>query len=118
MCNNYIKCIVVSLQKYQFKSRFTRVFPLASMGIKPDPDVYRVSVGILEVACALLLIAGTPRAKTYSLYVLLLVMIGALYTHIVLHDEVKEMMGAIFALILILTRLTLDGTISVKAKVD
>ena len=87
------------------------------MGIIPDPDIYRVSVGILEMGCALLLIAGSQRAKLYSLYVLLVVMIGALYTHIVLHDEVKEMMGAIFAIILIITRLTLDGVISVKAKV-
>ena len=106
------------LQKYQFKSRFTNVFPLASVGIKPDPDIYRVSVGILEVVCALLLVAGTPRAKLYSLYVLLIVMIGALYTHIALHDEVKEMMGAFIAITLILTRLTLDGAISVRAKVN
>jgi len=88
------------------------------MGIKPDPDVYRAFVGILEVSCAVLLIAGTPRAKLYSLYVLLIVMIGALYSHIALHDDVKEMMGAIFAIILILTRLALDGAISVKAKVN
>ena len=90
--------------------------PLTAVGIRPDPDVYRTFVGIIELGCALLVLAGIPKARLYALFTLLVVMIGAIYTHIALHDPVNKMAPAIFAFILILSLLYLDGTLSVKIK--
>ena len=86
------------------------------MGIRPDPDVYCAFVGIVELGCALLIIAGVPKARLYALYTLLVVMIGAIYSLIALHDPVINMSPATFALILILLLLHLDGALSVKIK--
>ena len=92
------------------------MFPLAPMGIRPDPDVYCAFVGIIELGCALLIIAGVPKARLYALYTLLVVMIGAIYSLIALHDPMINMAPATFALILILSLLHLDGALSVKIK--
>jgi len=86
------------------------------MGIQPDPDIYRSFVGIIELGCTLLIIAGTPTARLYALFTLLVVMIGALYTHIALLDAVNNMIGAAVALLMILSLLYSDGTLHVKVK--
>lgn len=92
------------------------MFPLACIGIRPDPDVYRALVGIIEVGCALLTVAGVPKARLYALFTLVVLMIGAIYSHIALHDPVNKMVPAIFALLLVLSLLYLDGALSVKIK--
>ena len=92
------------------------MFPLA--GIQPDPDIYRASVGIIELGCALLIIAGTPRARLYALFMLLFLMIGALYTHIVLHDPINNIIPATLALVMILSLLYSDGALYVKVKTN
>ena len=94
------------------------MFPLAPIGIRPDPDVYRAFVGIIELGCALLIIAGIPKARLYALFVLLVVMIGAIYSHIALHDPVNNIAPAVVALLLILTLLYLEGALSVKIKTN
>ena len=92
------------------------MFPLACIGIRPDPEIYRVSVGITELGCALLIIAGTPKARLCALYMLLVVMIGAVYSHVALRDPIIEVAPAAIALVLILSLLYLDGVLSVKIK--
>ena len=92
------------------------MFPLTGIGIRPDPDVYRASVGITEFGCVLLILAGIPIARLYALFTLLVVMIGAVYTHIVLHDPINEVAPAFIALLLILSLLYLDGAVYVKVK--
>ena len=94
------------------------LLPLASIGIRPDPDVYHGFVGIIELGCALLIIAGIPKARLYALFVLLVVMIGAIYSHVALHDPVNNIVPAVVALVLVLTLLYLDGAVSVKIKTN
>ena len=89
---------------------------MAGIGIRPDPDIYRTSVGITELGCALLIIAGIPKARLCALCTLLVVMIGAIYTHIALHDPVNEVAPAAVALTLVLSLLYFDGVLSVKVK--
>ena len=89
---------------------------MAGIGIRPDPDIYRASVGITELGCALLIIAGIPKARLFALCTLLVVMIGAIYTHIALHDPVNEVAPAAVAIVLVLSLLYLDGVLSVKVK--
>lgn len=89
---------------------------MAGIGIKPDPDVYRTCVAIVELGCALLIIAGTPRARLYALYMLLVVMAGAIYSHVVLHDPANELAPAVVALTLVLSLLYLDGALYFKMK--
>ena len=94
----------------------TSVFPLAGIGIRPDPEIYRVTVGITELGCALLIIAGIPKARLCALCTLVVVMIGAIYSHVMLHDPVNEVAPAAIALVLVLSLLHLDGVLSVKVK--
>ena len=94
------------------------MFPLAPIGFRPDPDVYRAFVGIIELGCVLLIIAGVPKARLYALYTLLVVMIGAIYSHTALHDPVNNIAPAVVAFLLILSLLYLDGAVSVKIKTN
>ena len=89
---------------------------MVGIGIRPDPDIYRASVGITELGCALLIIAGIPKARLCALCTLLIVMIGAIYSHVALHDPVNDVAPAVIALTLVLSLLYLDGVLSVKVK--
>ena len=83
---------------------------------KPRPDVYRMTVGGLEVVCVALMLSGMPRLSLLANEVLLVLMCGALYTHFSVGDGVAEMGGAFVALGLVLTRLFTTGPFQATKK--
>ncbi|NWX89901.1 TM35B protein, partial [Nothoprocta pentlandii] len=72
-------------QREQF-GRFARVFPLKEWGYQPEPARYREAVGWLELAAGLLLAVGPQLLQEISNFVLSVVMMGAIYTLLVLKE--------------------------------
>lgn len=82
---------------------FARVPPIDVLRL--DPDVYRVAVGVIELSCVAAILFLQPRLQVLGCYILLLIMVGALYSHYSIGDPLKEMGGAIFGLAIVLARL-------------
>ncbi|XP_065837880.1 transmembrane protein 35B-like [Oscarella lobularis] len=72
-------------------------------GIEVNPDVYRLVVGITEFLSSVVLLFGSPSARRIVNAVLIIVMIGAVYTHIALQQPIASTVPAIvLGLLLIL----------------
>uniref|UniRef100_A0A8D0BZC3 Transmembrane protein 35B n=1 Tax=Salvator merianae TaxID=96440 RepID=A0A8D0BZC3_SALMN len=75
----------------QLKSQFVEfadVFPTKEFGYKPDPKRYLEIVGWIEVVAGLLLAFGPQILQEISNFVLTVVMIGAIYTLLVLKEPI------------------------------
>ena len=82
-----------------------------------QPDIYRTVVGVVELLSVSLL--ACPHTKTQLLghYTLLVVMLGAVWTHFSAGDTVDKMIPALSCLALLLIRLFTSGRASsVKVK--
>ncbi|KAF7245692.1 Transmembrane protein 35B [Varanus komodoensis] len=75
------------LLKSQFV-QFADVFPLKEFGYKPEPAHYMEVVGWIEVVAGLLLAFGPQLLQELSNFVLTIVMIGAIYTLLVLKEPI------------------------------
>lgn len=115
--------------------RINKVFPFYEItGWRPFAKNYRLTVGITEVVCGaiLVLIPGklfkflsfkknsyficSGRLKQLANFVLLVVMLGAVYTHYALHDKFDRMApGLVFSLLLV-TRLIIHRQVSQREK--
>ena len=84
-------------------SVYARVPPIDIL--KLDPNVYRVLVGVVELACVGAILLLEPQLQLLATYVLLVNMVGALYTHYMIGDRLQEAGAAIFGLTIVLTRL-------------
>uniref|UniRef100_A0A8C8RAB8 Transmembrane protein 35B n=1 Tax=Pelusios castaneus TaxID=367368 RepID=A0A8C8RAB8_9SAUR len=82
----------ISAELYeQLKSQFVQfadVFPLKDFGYKPEPGQYLQVVGLIEVVAGMLLAFGPQLLQEISNFVLTIVMIGAIYTLLVLKEPV------------------------------
>ncbi|XP_037737886.1 transmembrane protein 35B [Chelonia mydas] len=80
----------ISAELYQqLKSQFVQfadVFPLKEFGYKPEPEQYLQVVGWIEVVAGVLLAFGPQLLQEISNFVLTIVMIGAIYTLLVLKE--------------------------------
>ncbi|XP_005988556.1 transmembrane protein 35B [Latimeria chalumnae] len=96
----------ISAEVYQqLKSEFVQfadVFPLKDFGFKPKPMQYLVTVGWIEVVAGLLLAFGPRLLQEISNFVLTIVMIGALYSLIVLKEPLAKCAPATVSLGLLL----------------
>ncbi|XP_042297232.1 transmembrane protein 35B [Sceloporus undulatus] len=75
----------------QLKSQFVQfadVFPLKDFGYKPEPVRYLEIVGWIEVVAGFLLAFGPQLLQEISNFVLTIVMIGAIYTLLVLKEPI------------------------------
>ncbi|XP_003430452.1 transmembrane protein 35B [Ornithorhynchus anatinus] len=89
----------------QMKAQFVQfadVFPLKDLGYQPDPDRYLQAVGWIELAAGFLLAFGPQLLREISNFVLTLVMIGAIYTLLVLKEPVAMCAPAALCLGLLL----------------
>ncbi|NXW00280.1 TM35B protein, partial [Fregetta grallaria] len=66
--------------------RFAEVFPLKEFGFVPEPGRYLEVVGWVEVVAGLLLALGPQLLQEISNFVLSVIMIGAIYTLLVLRE--------------------------------
>uniref|UniRef100_A0A8C5LRD6 Transmembrane protein 35B n=1 Tax=Leptobrachium leishanense TaxID=445787 RepID=A0A8C5LRD6_9ANUR len=75
----------------QMKSQFVKfadVFPLQDLGYKPDPLQYMEAAGWVELVAGILLAFGPQLLQEISNFVLCIVMIGAIYTLLVLKEPI------------------------------
>ncbi|NWI64642.1 TM35B protein, partial [Todus mexicanus] len=82
--------------------RFAEVFPLKALGLAPEPAQYLAAVGWLELAAGLLLAFGPQLLQEISNFVLSVVMIGAIYTLLVLREPLAMCAPATLCLGLLL----------------
>lgn len=85
--------------------------------LKLEPDVYRTVVGVVEVLCAVCLLCPHSRVQLIGHYVLMVLMLGAIWTHYYIHDTVDKFIPALLCLGLLLLRLYSCGKLDVKVKV-
>ena len=106
-------------QKSSFIS-FSRVPPIDVL--KLDPDMYRLIVGVTELACVGIILLLEYRLRLMATYVLLVLMVGALYTQYMVGDlsYPEKFAGAVIGLILVLLRLYTMGELpsSITVKMD
>ncbi|XP_074970904.1 transmembrane protein 35B [Phalacrocorax aristotelis] len=87
--------------KLQFV-RFAEVFPLKEFGFVPEPGRYLEVVGWVEVVAGLLLAFGPQLLQEISNFVLSVIMIGAIYTLLVLREPLAMCTPATLCLGLLL----------------
>ncbi|XP_010574615.1 PREDICTED: uncharacterized protein ZMYM6NB [Haliaeetus leucocephalus] len=89
------------LRKSQFV-RFADVFPLKEFGFAPEPGRYLEVVGWVEVVTGLLLAFGPQLLQEISNFILSVIMIGAIYTLLVLREPLAMCAPATLCLGLLL----------------
>ncbi|XP_074018300.1 transmembrane protein 35B [Numenius arquata] len=82
--------------------RFAEVFPLKEFGFVPEPGRYLEVVGWVEVVAGLLLAFGPQLLQEISNFVLSVIMIGAIYTLLVLREPLAMCAPATLCLGLLL----------------
>ncbi|NXJ88866.1 TM35B protein, partial [Corythaixoides concolor] len=82
--------------------RFAEVFPLKEFGFVPEAGRYLEVVGWVEVVAGLLLAVGPQLLQEISNFVLSVVMIGAIYTLLVLREPLAMCAPATLCLGLLL----------------
>ncbi|OCT92097.1 transmembrane protein 35B [Xenopus laevis] len=102
-----ISADVYNQMKTQF-IQFADVFPLKDFGYKPDPDQYLLVVGWVELVAGILLAFGPQILQEISNFVLCIIMIGAIYTLLVLKEPLAMCAPATVCLGLLLL-LTVRG---------
>lgn len=96
---------------------YSRVPPVDLLRLSPPG--YMTLVGVVELSCVGLLLFGRSRVGVLATWTLLLVMAGAIYTHISVRDSLQDMGGAFAGLGFVLTRLyTMGALTSTSIKLD
>ncbi|XP_043915369.1 transmembrane protein 35B isoform X1 [Protopterus annectens] len=107
---------VYQQMKTQFV-QFADVFPLKSFGFKPEPMQYLEAVGWIELVAGLLLAFGPRLLQEISNFVLSIIMMGAIYTLLVLKEPVAMCAPATVCLGLLLL-LNIHGRRKRKSKFE
>lgn len=71
-------------------------------GYQPDPMSYQVAVGWLELLAGLLLVLGPPMLQEISNFLLIVLMMGAIFTLASLKESLNTCIPAIICLALLL----------------
>ncbi|XP_048771210.1 transmembrane protein 35B-like [Ostrea edulis] len=79
---------------------FSNVCPLTWLGYTPNPDNYRIFVGVYEVACSIAVLTS-GELKTVATGILALISGGAVYTHIALADSTSAIPPAVTGIFLL-----------------
>ncbi|NXH14641.1 TM35B protein, partial [Bucco capensis] len=82
--------------------RFAEVFPLKQFGLAPEGGQYLAVVGWVEVVAGLLLAFGPQLLQEISNFILSVIMIGAIYTLLVLREPLAMCAPATLCLGLLL----------------
>ncbi|XP_021500478.1 transmembrane protein 35B isoform X1 [Meriones unguiculatus] len=88
----------VSQQMKALFEQFAEVFPLKLFGYQPDPINYQRAVGWLELLAGLLLVGGPPVLRAISNLLLILLMMGAVFTLVVLQESLSTYIPAVVCL--------------------
>ncbi|XP_040442783.1 transmembrane protein 35B [Falco naumanni] len=82
--------------------RYAEVFPLKELGFAPEPGWYLEVVGWVEAVAGLLLAFGPQLLQEISNFILSVIMIGAIYTLLVLREPLAMCAPATLCLGLLL----------------
>ncbi|XP_037236283.1 transmembrane protein 35B [Falco rusticolus] len=82
--------------------RYAEVFPLKELGLTPEPGWYLEVVGWVEAVAGLLLAFGPQLLQEISNFILSVIMIGAIYTLLVLREPLAMCAPATLCLGLLL----------------
>lgn len=86
--------------------QYAKVFPMCqTMGFKVPAKWYRRIVGWLEVGCGFILIFVPGFMKQFANVLLLLMMLGAVYTHYAIDDKFERTAPAIVFTFMLTCRL-------------
>ncbi|XP_055467336.1 transmembrane protein 35B [Psammomys obesus] len=88
----------VSQQMKALFEQFAEVFPLKLFGYQPDPINYQRAVGWLELLAGLLLVGGPRVLREISNLLLILLMMGAVFTLVVLQELLRTYIPAVVCL--------------------
>lgn len=82
--------------------QYSKVFPLSKLlNFKMNPKFYRLFIGWSEVVCGTILVLVPGRIKQLANVMLLVLVLGAVYTHAALRDKFERMAPSIvFSLML------------------
>lgn len=82
--------------------QYSKVFPLSKvLNFKMNPKLYRLFIGWSEVVCGTILVLVPGRVKQLANGFLLVLVLGAVYTHAALRDKFERMAPSIvFSLML------------------
>ncbi|KAM4700618.1 transmembrane protein 35B [Discoglossus pictus] len=96
----------ISAEVYkQMRSQFVQfadVFPLKDLGYRPEPTQYLHTVGWIELIAGILLAFGPQLLREISNFILCIVMIGAIYSHLALKEPLANCAPATVCLGLLL----------------
>nr|CAG4652316.1 EOG090X0IKQ [Triops cancriformis] len=94
--------------------KYAKVFPLAQTFLfKVSPKWYRRTVGGLEILCGLILaLVPYAKAKQAANVVLIILMIGAVYSHYMVEDKFERMAPALVFFFMLTCRLVVDWQLS------
>ena len=84
--------------------------------MKLEADVYRAAVAILELLCVACILCPKSSIQFYGSLTLLVIMVGAIFTHMAVNDPPVKLIPAVLAAGLVLSRLLLVGSLQVKVK--
>ncbi|XP_032834123.2 transmembrane protein 35B [Petromyzon marinus] len=97
-------------------SKFSTVFPLAPRGWRPPADLYMATVGWMELLPGILLALGPTPLQTASGVLLLVIMIGAIYSLLSLGLPLVQCLPAAVCCLLLLLLLLLKAREPVAAE--
>nr|CAG4644451.1 EOG090X0IKQ [Lepidurus arcticus] len=94
--------------------KYAKVFPLAqTLVFKVSPKWYRRTVGGLEILCGLILtLIPYAKAKQVANVILIILMIGAVYSHYMVDDRFERMAPALVFFFMLTCRLVVDWQLS------
>ncbi len=84
--------------------------------MRPFAKNFRLAVGIAEVVCGAILVLIPGRLKQLANIVLLIIMLGAVYTHYALHDKFERIAPGLVFSLLLLTRLIIHRQVTQREK--
>ena len=85
-------------------------------GWRPFAKNYRLTVGLAEFISGAVLVFVPGRLKQVANVVLLVVMLGAVYTHYMLHDKFERIAPGLVFSLLLLTRLIIHRQVTQREK--
>ncbi|EEC16593.1 transmembrane protein, putative [Ixodes scapularis] len=104
------------LQRRNF-IQYAKVFPGSRLlGMTIDPKLYRLAVGWYEVVCGTILVLVPGRVKQASNCALLVLMLGAVYTHAALKDRFERMAPSIVFVLMLVCRLVVFYQVQSREK--
>lgn len=97
--------------------QYSKVFPLTKyLGFKVPSKWYRLVVGWMEVACGTTLLLIPGFAKQVANILLLVVMLGAFYSHVMLSEKFERMAPSIVFSLMLCCRLVVFWQIKRKER--